>query len=128
MPKLVRKHWKKLDRAIDGLGPHPMPAELHAVRILAKRLRYATEAVAPAAGKPARKFARDAARIQTALGELNDSAVAGASLAAIAERLDGPAAFAAGQMTELLVSEAQTNDRLWRSAHKSMKRRAGWFT
>ena len=105
-----------------------MPAELHAVRILAKRLRYATEAVAPAVGKPARKFAKDAARIQDALGELNDAAVAGTSLTAIAERLDGPAAFAAGQMTELLVIEAQTNDRLWRSAHKSMTRRTAWFT
>jgi CHAD domain-containing protein len=128
MPKLVRKHWKRLDRAIDGLGPDPEPAELHAVRILAKRLRYATEAVAPAAGKPARKFAKDAARIQDALGELNDAAVAGASLTAIAERLDGPAAFAAGQMAQLLVVEAQTNDRLWRSAHKSMTRRTAWFT
>ena len=128
MPKLVRKRWKRLDRAIDGLGRHPEPTELHTVRILAKRLRYATEAVAPAAGKQAKRFARDAARIQDALGELNDAAVAGAWLTACAERLDGPAAFAAGQMTQQLVVEARTNDKRWRAAHKSMKQRTAWFS
>jgi CHAD domain-containing protein len=57
MPKLVRKRWKRLDRAIKRLGRHPTAAELHEVRILSKRLRYATEAVAPASGKQASKFA-----------------------------------------------------------------------
>jgi CHAD domain-containing protein len=128
MPKLVRKRWKRLDRAIDALGRHPQPAELHAVRILAKRLRYATEAVAPAAGKQARKFAADAAQIQDALGELNDAAVAGAWLTACAVRLDGPAAFAAGQMTQQLVAEARTQNKQWRNAHASMTHRTTWFS
>ena len=128
MPKLVRKRWKRLDRAIRGLGRHPTPTELHAVRILAKRVRYATEAVAPAAGKQARRFAEDAARIQDALGELNDAAVAGAWLTAILERLDGPAAFAAGQMTQQLVVEAHNHDQRWRAAHTSMTKRTAWFS
>jgi CHAD domain-containing protein len=128
LPKLVRKRWRRLDGAIEGLGRHPTPTELHAVRILAKRLRYATEAVAPAAGKQARKFAKDAARIQDALGELNDAAVAGAWMTAIAERLDGPTAFAAGQITQQLVVEARTHDKRWRSAHKSMTQRTTWFS
>jgi CHAD domain-containing protein len=128
LPKLVRKRWRRLDRVVDGLGRHPTPTELHDVRILAKRLRYATEAVAPAAGKQARKFATDAARIQDALGELNDAAVAGAWLTACAERLDGPAAFAAGQMAQQLVVEARTHDKQWRAAHRSMTRHTAWFS
>jgi CHAD domain-containing protein len=128
MPKLVRKRWKHLDRAIDALGRHPQPSELHAVRILAKRLRYATEAVAPAAGKQARKFAKDAAKIQDALGELNDAAVTRSWLTSAAEQLDGPAAFAAGQMTQQIVVEARTQDKRWRSAHTSMTRRTAWFS
>jgi CHAD domain-containing protein len=128
MPQLVRKRWKRLDRAIDGFGRHPTPAELHEVRILAKRLRYATEAVAPAAGKQAWKFAAGAARIQDALGEINDATVVGAWLRSIADRLDGPAAFAAGQMTQELVIEAGTHDRRWRSAHRALKRRTAWFS
>ncbi|MGI9613909.1 MAG: CHAD domain-containing protein, partial [Acidimicrobiales bacterium] len=127
MPKLVRKRWKRLDRAIERLGRNPTPAELHAVRILAKRLRYATEAVAPAVGKQARKFAKDAARIQDALGELNDAAVAGARLTAVAERLDSPAAFAGGQMTQQVRVDARTQDRQWRAAHESMRKRTAWF-
>jgi CHAD domain-containing protein len=128
MPKLVRKRWKRLDRAIRALGRHPQPTELHAVRILAKRLRYATEAVASAAGKQARKFAADAAQIQDALGELNDAAVAGAWLTACAEQLDGPAAFAAGQMTQQLLAGARTQNKQWRNAHTSMTHRTAWFS
>jgi len=127
MPKLVRKRWKRLDRAIGRFGKHPTAAELHKVRILAKRLRYATEAVAPAAGKQARKFAKDAASIQDALGELNDATVIGAWLAATADRLDGPAAFAAGQLSQQLAIDARTNERQWRSAHRSLERRTAWF-
>lgn len=127
MPKLVRKHWNRLERAIDALQRPPTPSELHAVRILAKRLRYATEAVAPAAGKPARKFAKKAARIQDALGELNDAAVAREWLTATADQLDGAAGFAAGQMAQTLVAEAHTNEQVWRSAHLSMSRHTAWF-
>ena len=68
LPKLVRKRWKRLDSAIGAIGRRPTAAELHQVRMLAKRLRYATEAVAPASGKQARKFANDAATIQDLLG------------------------------------------------------------
>jgi CHAD domain-containing protein len=128
MPKFVRMRWKRLDRAINALGRHPASADLHSVRILAKRVRYAAEAVAPAAGKQARKFAEDAAEIQDALGELNDAAVTGAWLTTCAQRLDGPAAFAAGRMTELIVAEARTQNRRWRAAHASMTKRTAWFS
>ena len=128
MPQLVRKRWKRLDRAIDGVGRRPTAAELHRVRILAKQLRYASEAVAPAAGKQARKFANDAASIQDALGELNDATVIGGWLAATADRLDGPAAFTAGQLAQQLVIDAHTHERQWRSAHRTMKGRTAWFS
>lgn len=128
MPKLVRKRWRRLDRAIGRLGRHPQPSELHAIRILAKRLRYSTEAVAPATRKQARKFAKDAASIQDALGELNDAAVTRSWLTESVERLDGPAAFAAGQMTQQIATEAQTQAKRWRAAHTSMTNRTAWFS
>ncbi len=128
MPKLVRKRWKRLDRAIDALGRRPAPEDLHAVRILAKRVRYAADAVAPAVGRQARKFAADAAEIQDSLGELNDAAVTGAWLTRCAERLDGPAAFAAGRMSETIVAEARTRNRRWRAAHEAMAKRTAWFS
>jgi CHAD domain-containing protein len=73
----VCKPWRKLRRGVDALGDEPLDTELHRVRILAKRCRYATEAIAPAVGKPARRFARRAADLQDVLGEHQDAIVAG---------------------------------------------------
>jgi CHAD domain-containing protein len=44
---LVRKSWRTLDKKVRSLGEPPRDEELHAVRILAKRCRYAAEATAP---------------------------------------------------------------------------------
>src|SRR5207244_3110067 len=69
LPRLVRKPWKKLKRAVDALDEPPADEELHAVRIAAKRVRYAAEAVAPLLGKPARDLAEAASELQDILGE-----------------------------------------------------------
>jgi CHAD domain-containing protein len=128
MPKLVRKPWRHLHRAVERLGDDPSPAELHRIRILSKRVRYASEAVAPATGKRAARFARDAADIQDALGELNDAAVARAWLRSTAGELDGPTAFVAGQLAQQLANDAGPNLERWRSAYRSMTRRADWLS
>jgi CHAD domain-containing protein len=65
---------------VEGLGEHPSDADLHEVRIRAKRVRYAAEAVAPVVGKNARAFAKAAARLQDVLGDLHDAVVAAAWL------------------------------------------------
>jgi hypothetical protein len=49
---------------------------LHRARKSARRARYAAEAVAPAAGKPARKFAGQMKRIQSVIGDHHDTVVA----------------------------------------------------
>jgi CHAD domain-containing protein len=64
------------------------PAERHRTRILAKRLRYATEFFAPLfPGRRARAYRNALAKLQATLGALNDAAVA----AALAAELGGPA-------------------------------------
>ena len=45
-PAIVRRPWRHLGRAVAALGPEPADEALHEVRIRAKRLRYACEAVA----------------------------------------------------------------------------------
>ena len=74
--ELVRGPWRKLRKAADELGPDSVDPEFHAVRILAKQARYATEAVAPVYGRDARRFARAIAEVQTVLGDHQDTAVA----------------------------------------------------
>ena len=73
---IVRRPWRSLARRAASLDASATDAELHDLRIRAKRTRYAAEAVAPVAGRPAKAFARAAAELQRVLGELNDAVVA----------------------------------------------------
>jgi CHAD domain-containing protein len=87
--------WKALARragAADGSSPDPV---LHALRIRAKRVRYAAEALAPFVGDRAASFAKAAARLQDVLGRHQDSVVAIDKLAAVAAA-EPALAFAAG--------------------------------
>lgn len=120
----VRRRWKRLRRAVDGLPDPPAIDDLHRIRILAKRLRYAAEAVTPAYGKKARRCAAAAAGLQDVLGELNDAAVTHAWLEAAAADLDGPAAFTAGQMSRQLATDALSHLGEWESNYRRVRRRA----
>jgi CHAD domain-containing protein len=86
---LVRRPWRHLERAVDALGDDPSDHELHEVRILAKRCRYAAEAVAPVAGETADLLASAIADVQTVLGDHQDTVVAEAWLDEAAAGLPG---------------------------------------
>jgi CHAD domain-containing protein len=66
----------RVREAVERLGNHPSDKRLHRVRINAKRLRYAAEAVAPVAAQPVSRVAKAAARVQDVLGEHQDAVVA----------------------------------------------------
>lgn len=76
LPALVRRPWKHLRGAVDCLGDDPPDEALHEVRIRAKRMRYAAEAVAGVAGRPARQLAAAVAALQGVLGDMQDAVVA----------------------------------------------------
>lgn len=61
------------------------------MRIKAKRVRYAAEAVAPAYGRNARRLAKQAERLQTILGEHQDACEAQAVVRSIASTPSGRA-------------------------------------
>jgi triphosphatase len=77
---VLQRRWKKLTTAgrdIDALDT----AGLHGLRLRAKRARYAAEIFAPLfPGRHAPRFLRRLARLQDALGVLNDASVAHALL------------------------------------------------
>jgi CHAD domain-containing protein len=98
---VVRRPWKKLRRAADGLGDTPTDAQLHAVRIRAKRCRYAAEASAIAFGKPAKEFARAVEAVQEVLGEHQDTVVAREWLAKTAPECAPDDAYALGMLAEV---------------------------
>jgi CHAD domain-containing protein len=127
LPGLVAVPWSRLwrdGRRLDGNSPDE---ELHALRIRAKRCRYAAEAAAPVMGAPATRFASAVTALQTVLGEHQDAVIAAAWL-----REHGPGsehAFAAGQLWALERTAAEEARRAWPAAWKaaSDRRLRAWF-
>src|SRR5439155_19899439 len=57
LPDLVRKAWRRLGVGVARVRETHLPGDYHQVRIAAKRARYAAEALEPAFGRPAARFA-----------------------------------------------------------------------
>lgn len=128
MPALTLKPWRDLRRAVSQLPEQPSDEELHQVRILAKRMRYAAEAAGPAVGTNAVKFAKLAAAVQTELGEHQDSITAQAWLRSVVT--SRRRAFVAGELWALESARAVEARGRWREAWKRLDRRRAraWMT
>ncbi|HWF21740.1 MAG TPA: CYTH and CHAD domain-containing protein [Acidimicrobiales bacterium] len=129
LPKLVRRPWRKLRRAVRTVGAHPTDQQLHQIRIRAKRLRYAAEAAAPVVGKPASRMATAVEALQTVLGDHHDAVTAEDWFRREAAAGSSIVAFTAGQMVAM---QRQRQERLrlqWRGLWKSLdrKKRRRWL-
>jgi CHAD domain-containing protein len=126
---LVAAAWKKLRRAVRRAGDEPSDEALHKIRIRAKRLRYAVEAVTPVAGKPARRLAEAAAGLQDVLGDQHDAVVAKAWLRKAAGSGRRDQALVAGELVALQRASAARDRSRWPKAWKacSAKRMTSWF-
>lgn len=129
LPRLARRPWRRLRAAVDALPDVPLDHQLHAIRIHAKRSRYAAEAVTPALGTPARRFARAVASLQEVLGDHQDAVIAADWLRAAAEDTDDrDEAFVAGMLTGMIrLVEHDTRDAwpdAWsRARHRRLRTR-----
>jgi CHAD domain-containing protein len=127
LEELVRPPWKKLRRAVEELDHDPPDQALHDVRIRAKRVRYAAEAVAPAIGREAKKFAKRIAEVQTTLGDHQDAVVAEQWLRdQLHPTSSGPMLFVAGELAAIERAAARNSraqfPAVWRRArHKRLR-------
>ncbi len=121
----VNHDRKRVLRSVAAVGtgdPEQRDRQLHEVRKAAKRARYAAEALVPVYGRDARRFAKANKRVQSVLGDHNDSAVARRELLEIAERarLDGEDTFSYGRLHALEqargAAHRQRFHRVWRKA------------
>ena len=112
--------WEKLRKGVRSLSHDPPDAQLHRIRILAKRARYAAQAVEPAVGEPARAYAAAAGELQTILGEHQDAITTEAWLATAAK---GSSAFVAGRLAGLERARAIEMRGRWREAWKTLSAR-----
>ncbi len=120
VPKLVTRGWKRLRREVRALGDAPADAELHAVRVRAKRCRYAAEAQIPLAGKRARRFVRRLGDLQDELGRVQDAVLELAWLAPSAQ--DPRTAYAANAIGALAAADAAAAKLRWHRAWKAVRR------
>jgi len=120
VPAVARRDWKRLRKAVTQLHDQPTDPELHRIRILAKRVRYAAEAAEPLVGKVATRFAGAAAELQDVLGDHQDSVTAQQWLR---EAGRGPRAFVAGELTALERETAAHDRASWRAAWKKLARK-----
>jgi CHAD domain-containing protein len=129
LPQLVRRPWKHLRRAVEGLGDDPPDHALHEVRIRAKRARYAAEAAASVMGKPARKLAAACAGIQGVLGDMQDAVVAEAWLRQEATSMSPGQALTAGELVAMQRQDKAACRAAWSEAWKvaSAKRLVSWL-
>lgn len=115
-PPLVRRRWKRLRHGVAALSDEPSDTDLHAIRILAKRVRYAADIAAPVVGPEAHDLARALAHLQDVLGDLHDTAVAGAWLRRAALVVPRPQAVAAGELIARQEADAARLRGLWPQA------------
>jgi CHAD domain-containing protein len=120
---VVRARYKKLERDVKRLSSNPSDEALHAVRIRAKRCRYACEAGVAAFGKPATRLASALADVQDVLGEHQDAVVALGWLHKTAQECSPTEAFAIGMLAQVerdAARRAREEFRpTWKKAHKS---------
>jgi CHAD domain-containing protein len=116
---IVGGAWTTLRKRVRARSRPPADAELHAIRIAAKRARYAAEAVAPVAGRRAHALAASIEKIQTVLGEQHDAAEARERLRSLAH---GAHAFRAGELAALAHRTACAKAVAWRGAWRDAKR------
>ncbi|WP_137176291.1 CHAD domain-containing protein [Roseomonas sp. AR75] len=93
---VLDKRWKRLERAGPEIAALP-DAEFHALRIEAKRMRYAAELFAPLWGRrKARRFLSRLSKVQDAFGLANDAVVAHGLMSSLAANGGGKLAWATG--------------------------------
>ena len=122
-PAVVAGPWRHLAKAVAALDPVPADDALHEVRIRAKRLRYACEAVGDVVGKPATVLARSAADLQGVLGDFHDAIVAEEWLRSASAKASGAQALAAGQLIARERDDAARCRSAWVDSWKQLNRK-----
>lgn len=101
---LVTAQFRKLRKAVDRAGTDPPDAELHALRIRGKRLRYTAELAGSVSGKRMKRLVAATKRFQDVLGEHQDACVAEERVRGLlrdmGDEANADVAFVAGRLVE----------------------------
>jgi CHAD domain-containing protein len=129
LPAAVRRAYRQAKRRMRRAWHEPPGAArevgLHEARKSARRARYAAEAASPASGKPARGFARQMKKVQSMIGDHQDTVLArqAARELGISAHLAGENAFSYGLLYESEQRESQCLQDSTRATWKKSSRR-----
>jgi CHAD domain-containing protein len=125
----VGRTWRRMRGEVRRAGSNPTDAQLHQIRIRAKRCRYAAEAVTPVAGKTAARFAAAVEAVQEVLGGQHDAVVAQDWLRRAAADAPGRAALTAGLLIAVERDAAARARTEWEAAWDRLDRKKlrDWF-
>jgi len=115
---VARRQLKKLGRAVRAVGADPADVELHELRKLGKRARYAYEL----AGND--RAVRRATALQDVLGKHQDAVVAEARLRSLAADAPAAQALAAGRLIEGERRRRRRARARWRKTWRRLERAA----
>ena len=123
--RAYRRTRRRMRRARQAPAGAARDAALHEARKAAKRARYAAEAVAPARGKKARRFAKRMKAVQSVLGDHQDAVTARGTARDIGlhAHLAGENAFSFGLLQERANRDALDYQRQARRKWKRAKAR-----
>jgi CHAD domain-containing protein len=113
LPASVRKAYRQASRRMRRSRQAPRgqarDVALHEARKSARRARYAAEAARPASGKPAGKFAKQMKKVQSVIGDHQDTVIArqAARDLGISAHLAGENAFTYGLLYERELHQAE---------------------
>jgi CHAD domain-containing protein len=107
--KAYRQAKRRMRRARQAPRGQARDVALHEARKSARRARYAAEVTRPASGKPAKKFARQMKKVQSVLGDHQDTVIArqAARDLGISAHLAGENAFTYGLLHERELHQAE---------------------
>ncbi|HVH22671.1 MAG TPA: CYTH and CHAD domain-containing protein [Pseudonocardia sp.] len=117
LPASVRRAHRRLRRRMAAADEQPAGPDrdgaLHEARKAAKRLRYATEVAEPAIGEPARRLRKRLKKMQSVLGDHQDTVVARPVLRDLGAQvhLDGGNGFTFGLLHGIEATRAERAER-----------------
>lgn len=130
LPKSVLRTYRRVESRMADADRQPSGPDrdraLHETRKAAKRLRYATETVQPALGKPAARLRKHLKSVQDLLGAHQDTAVSRPVLRELAAQthLDGGNGFTYGLMYAAEANRAEQTENNLPRAWKRMRKPA----
>jgi triphosphatase len=124
-PPRLKRAMKRLRKRADAIDRDSSTADLHVVRIRAKRVRYTVEFYVAIYGKAAERFVRSVVALQDVLGNLQDGVVSGQHIHAAVQTAAGawPAetTLALGQLLQFDTEQGRTLRKAFTDAYRSVR-------